>query len=101
MTTTLPDTLSSETPTAPSQLIATVLEPVFVAASCLFWVVVLPISGLFCAGVASYDYFAALKVKGLPVLRNRPSNPLVLRSKPGLAAEPHATASRAGHAAQA
>src|SRR5712691_9616679 len=60
------------------------LEPLFMIGACLFWLAVLPITGVFCAGVAVYDRIASLKGRGihLPDLRHNPAhNPLVLRKK--------------------
>ncbi|MGH8095012.1 MAG: hypothetical protein ACREIF_16325 [Chthoniobacterales bacterium] len=102
MTTILPPPLFPETPSAASHLVATLLEPLFLVATCLFWAVVLPMTGLFCTGVATYDYIAALTAKEfrLPHLRTAASNPLVIR-KVCRPIEPTAPASAASHAAQA
>ncbi|MEO5717036.1 MAG: hypothetical protein ABIR29_00510 [Chthoniobacterales bacterium] len=63
---------------------AVLLEPVLVVGACLFWLAVLPVTGLFCAGVALYDKVASLKTEQLrlPDLRySGAHNPLVLRKK--------------------
>ncbi len=60
------------------------LEPLLVVGACLFWLAVLPVTGLFCAGVALYDALASLKpgTLRLPDLRSSATNnPLVLRKK--------------------
>lgn len=64
------------------------LEPLLVVGACLFWLALLPVTGLFCAGVALYDKVASLKTGPLrlPDLRySAANNPLVLRktSAPG------------------
>ena len=103
MTTTLPQPLSCEMPSTSSQLIAAVLEPLYVVISCLFWAVALPISGLFCIGVAICDYVNTLSTKEvrLPDLRSGLPNPLVLRRSAKPAIESTRPASAASHAAQA
>lgn len=61
-----------------------VLEPLLVVGTCLFWLAVLPVTGLFCVGVALYDKVASLKTGPLrlPDLRySAANNPLVLRKK--------------------
>ena len=58
------------------------LEPLFMIGACLFWLAVLPLTGLFCTGVAVYDKITSLKSRKihLPDLRRNPAhNPLVLR----------------------
>ncbi|MEO7725483.1 MAG: hypothetical protein ABIU29_12495 [Chthoniobacterales bacterium] len=60
------------------------LEPLMVVGTALFWLAVLPLTGLFCAGVAIYDKAVALKKADLriPALRSSAAhNPLVLRKK--------------------
>lgn len=60
------------------------LEPFMVVCTCLFWLAVLPVTGIFCAGVALYDKVATLRKVDfrLPDLRSRGAhNPLVLRKK--------------------
>jgi hypothetical protein len=103
MTTTLPQTLSPEMPSTPSQLIAALLEPLFIVITCLFWTVVLPISGLFRIAVAICDYVKAVSAKEIrfPNLRSSSPNPLVLRSSAKPAIESTGQSSAANHAAQA
>jgi hypothetical protein len=58
------------------------LEPLFMIGACLFWLAVLPLTGIFCGAVAVYDKITALKSREihLPDLRRNPAhNPLVLR----------------------
>ena len=103
MTTTLPQTLSPEMPSTPSQLIDAVLELLYVVATCLFWAVVLPVSGLFCIGVAIWDHVKTLSAKEIRFrnLRCGSTNPLVLRRGAKPAIESTGRASAASHAAQA
>ena len=67
MTTTLPQTLSPEMPSTPSQLIDAVLELLYIVITCLFWAVVLPVSGLFCIGVAICDHVKSGECQRDPV----------------------------------
>ena len=103
MTTTLPQTFSPEMPSTSSQLIAAVLEPLFIVITCLFWAVVLPVSGLFCIGVAICDYVKAASAKEIrfPNLWSGSHNPLVLRHSAKPAVESTGAISTANHAAQA
>ncbi len=103
MTTTLPQPLSPEMPSTSPQLIASVLEPLYIAVTCLFWALVLPLSGLFCIGVAIGDYVKTLSAKEIrfPNLRSGSPNPLVLRRSAKPAIESARPASAASHAAQA
>ena len=103
MTTTLPQTLSPEMPSTLSQLIAALLEPLFIVITCLFWATVLPIGGLFRVGVAICDYVKAVSAKEIrfPNLRSGSPNPLVLRHSAKPAIESTGRASAASHAAQA
>lgn len=60
------------------------LEPLMIVGTGLFWLAVLPVTGVFCAGVAIYDKVASLKKVELrlPDLRSSAAhNPLVLRKK--------------------
>ena len=43
-----------------AQLEQMLLEPLFVMEVCLFWAVILPITGVFCAGLGAYDKVASL-----------------------------------------
>lgn len=84
MTSTFSHPLMSDeqNPTGFANLRSILLEPLFMLAAGLFWLAVLPITGVFCAGVAVYDKMAALKAEPirLPDLRSNPAhNPLVLR----------------------
>jgi hypothetical protein len=74
----------SDTPTASgSSAIGTfLLEPVLVIGACLFWLIVLPIGGLFCAAVFLYDRLADphhRPVHAATILRRSSINPLALR----------------------
>ncbi|MEO7168454.1 MAG: hypothetical protein ABI787_04075 [Spartobacteria bacterium] len=74
----------SQQPFGLSQLKAIIVEPFLVVATCVFWIAVLPVTGIFCAGVAVYDKVASLRAPEirLPDLRSNPgANPLVLRRK--------------------
>ena len=85
MTTTIPQPLMPQNQdSAVSQMKTVLLEPLLVLGTCLFWLAVLPVTGLFCASVALYDKVASLKTSSirLPDLRhNQAHNPLVLRKK--------------------
>lgn len=83
MTTHLPHFLPVNEPTEANWK-SVLLEPAFVVGACLFWLAVLPVTGVFCAGVALYDKFAALKIGQLrlpDLRRGGANNPLVLRKK--------------------
>lgn len=99
MTTTLLHSLMPEdqNPSGLTNLKSVLLEPVLVIGACLFWLGVLPITGVFCAGVAVYDKISSLKGREihLPDLRH---NPLVLRKK---SAREQQTASQRRGATQA
>jgi hypothetical protein len=103
MTTTLPHTLSPEMPSALSQLIAALLEPLFIVITCLFWAVVLPVIGLFRVGVAICDYAKAVSAKEIrfPNLRRGSPIPLVLRHSAKPAIQSTGQSCAAGHAVQA
>lgn len=78
-----------------------VFEPLLVVGACLFWLAVLPVTGVFCAGVALYDKVASLKTGSLrlPDLRySAVNNPLVLRKK---SAPEQSTAAQTSSAARA
>ena len=87
MTTTLthPFLPKSDLPASPdANWKSAALEPLLVVGACLFWLAVLPVTGLFCAGVALYDKVASLKTGTLrlPDLSySAAHNPLVLRKK--------------------
>jgi hypothetical protein len=84
-----------------TNLQSVLLEPLFVIGACLFWLAVLPFTGVFCAGVAVYDKITSLKGREihLPDLRHNPTHhPLVLRKK---SAREQQTASPGRGAAQA
>jgi hypothetical protein len=102
MTTTLLQPLIPEqNPFGLTDLKSVLLEPLFMIGACLFWLAVLPLTGVFCAGVAVYDKIMSLKSREihLPDLRRNPAhNPLVLRKKS--TREQH-TASHGRGAAQA
>lgn len=103
MTTTLLHSLMPEgqNPSGLTNLKSVLLEPVLVIGACLFWLAVLPITGVFCAGVAVYDKITSLKGREihLPDLRHNPAhNPLVLRKK---SAREQQTASQRRGATQA
>ncbi len=58
------------------------IEPLLAVGSCLFWLAVLPLNGLLCAGVIVFDKIASLEIRPLrlPDLRfSAAHNPLVLR----------------------
>ena len=83
---------------------AILLEPFFLIATCLFWLVFLPLTGLFCAGVAIYDRLAAAYTGQISLhgLRHHPSaNPLVLRKKALPVDREKISSRRASHVAQA
>lgn len=103
MTTTLSQTLSLEMSSTPSQLIAALLEPLFIVITCLFWAVALPISGLFSIGVAICDHVKEASAKEIrfPNLRSGSPNPLVLRHSAKPAIESTSPASASSHTAQA
>ncbi len=72
---------SSLQPIRPSASSRLLLEPLLVAATSIFWIVVLPISAIFCAAVKLYDRVAALSrlQLRLPLLRSHlRANPLML-----------------------
>lgn len=103
MTTTLshPFIPENQKPAGVTDLTSILLEPVFVIGACLFWLAVLPITGVFCASVAIYDRITSLKGGKihLPDLRHNPAhNPLVLRKK---SAREEQTASQSRGTAQA
>lgn len=104
MTATFSSPMSLEAPNAfAAQLKTVLLEPLIVVAACIFWVMVLPVTGLFCASVAVYDKLASLNAPKLrlPDLRHTAvNNPLVLRRSATPKAGETATSARA-HAAQA
>lgn len=82
MTTTFAQPILPETPepAAFALLHSIFIEPVLVVASCLFWLVALPISGLFCLGVALFDKLVVFPASKIRLLDLRPTaNPLVLR----------------------
>ncbi len=87
MITNLPHPLMpfSELPTAnETNWHSSLFEPVLVVGACLFWLVALPVTGLFCATVALYDKVASLRTQQfrLPDLRHSgTNNPLLLRTK--------------------
>ena len=57
------------------------LEPLLIVATCLFWIIVLPPSGLFCLAVTLFDRVTAFRASKIRLLRLPPSaHPLVLRS---------------------
>ena len=70
--------------TQPSFSSRFLLEPLLVAGTSIFWVIILLISALFCASVALYDHVAVLSTRQFrhPLLRPHiRANPLVLRQK--------------------
>ncbi|MEO8439628.1 MAG: hypothetical protein ABI540_05335 [Spartobacteria bacterium] len=79
MTTTFAYPTLTENSAAPAH--ATLLEPLLIVASCLFWLFALPVTALFCGSVMIYDKIASFKPSSLrlPALRNMAHNPLVLR----------------------
>lgn len=82
MTTTFAQSILPETPEpATLALLHSIfVEPVLVVATCLFWLIVLPISGLFCLGVALFDKMVAFRAPKIGLLDLRATNnPLVLR----------------------
>ena len=85
MTASFPHPLDANAAAAASPLTnwrSFLLEPLLIAGACLFWIAILPVTGLFCAGVAVYDKLASLKASPLrvPDLRScAANNPLVLR----------------------
>ncbi len=88
----------SQQPFGISQLKAIIVEPFLVVATCAFWIAVLPVTGIFCVGVAVYDKVASMRAPELrlPDLRSNPgANPLVLRRKAAPQGQVSAT-SRAG-----
>lgn len=79
---------------------SSLLEPVLVMGACLFWLAVLPVTGLFCATVALYDKVASFRTQQfrLPDLRySGAHNPLLLRKK----STPKPTAAQANDTARA
>jgi hypothetical protein len=66
----------------PSAIRTCLLEAVLVIGACLFWLIVLPIGGLFCAAVSLYDRLADphhRPVHTATILRRSSINPFVLR----------------------
>jgi hypothetical protein len=65
-----------------SAISAILLEPLFIIAACLFWLIVLPLGGLFCAAVSLYDWLARphpRRIHTAAVLRRSSSNPFAFR----------------------
>lgn len=86
MTATFPSPLSPDAPNSMgiAELKAAMLEPLLVVAVSLFWIAVLPVTAVVCAGVAIYDRVAAFKSPTirLPTLaRNLATNPPAHRRK--------------------
>ncbi|HEY2711576.1 MAG TPA: hypothetical protein VGI60_03610 [Chthoniobacterales bacterium] len=74
----------SDTPSVSdsSAIGAILLEPLFLIAACLFWLIVLPLGGLFCAAVSLYDRLAGEHPRPIhtaAVLRHSSSNPFGFR----------------------
>ncbi|HEY1583078.1 MAG TPA: hypothetical protein VGF73_08270 [Chthoniobacterales bacterium] len=58
------------------------VEPLLVAVTCLFWLVILPISGLACLSVALFDKVLTFAGPKIRLLDGRAAaNPLVLRRR--------------------
>lgn len=73
-----------EHPSATGLFKSFLLEPFLVVGAGLFWLIVLPITAVFCATVALYDKIVSLKAGEvrLPDLRRGTAhNPLVLRRR--------------------
>ena len=81
MTTTLPNPVVPEAPSTDSSFTATLLEPLMVIGSVLFWALVLPLAAMLRLSAGAYDAVASLlaRTKRLEGLGNRRANPLVLR----------------------
>ncbi|HEX4665056.1 MAG TPA: hypothetical protein VH207_00545 [Chthoniobacterales bacterium] len=82
MTSTFPHSILPQAPepAAFALLHSIFVEPVLLVATCLFWIIVLPISGLFCLGVAFFDRVTAFRGSKVQLLGLRPpTHPLVLR----------------------
>lgn len=86
--------LSTAAPTHVSLIehpvIAFLLEPVLIAGSVLFWILVLPLAGMARLSVGAYDTVAAVlsRARRLEGLANHKGNPLVLRRGAAPAAKP-------------
>ena len=96
MTSTFPIPLSPEEPSSfgASQLKAILLEPLLLVATCLFWLIVLPISGAFCATVAVYDKIMAISApRGtfFDLRYTAARNPLVLSRTAATGSKPAAS----------
>jgi hypothetical protein len=82
MTSTFSHSILPQAPesTALALLHSIFVEPLLVVGTCLFWIIVLPISGLFCLGVTLFDRVTAFRASKIRLLDLRPSaHPLVLR----------------------
>ena len=51
---------ATDSPFGTIQLKRILLEPLLVVGACLLWVAILPIAGVLCAGIGTYDKVAAL-----------------------------------------
>jgi hypothetical protein len=81
MITILAEPLPPETASA-DRFFSLLIEPLLVVAAGLFWAIILPLAGIFCAGVAFYNRFSRFAGSRLCLSHlGRParSNPLVLR----------------------
>jgi hypothetical protein len=82
MTSTFPHSILPHEPEpAPFALLqCAFVEPLLLVATCLFWIIVLPLSGLFCLGVWLFDRVAAFRGSEIRILSLRPAaHPLLLR----------------------
>lgn len=91
---------SSFPPTQPSTPSRFLLEPLLVAGTSIFWMIILLIGALFCASVALYDRITALSTRQfrLPLLYSHHRiNPLMLRQKARRSDEQPASADGVHH----
>ena len=51
---------ATDSPFGTIQLKRILLEPLLVVGACLLWVAILPITGVLCAGIGTYEKVAAL-----------------------------------------
>jgi hypothetical protein len=95
---------NTHNPSGYSTLGTVLLEPFFLVASFLFWLIVLPLGGLFCLAVSIYDRIAIphpRPVHTAAMLRRSPINSFAI-GKTGLPfREPKGSPSQIGRRAQA
>lgn len=101
MTNTLPSSVSPNAEAASASFAEILLEPLLMAGSALFWVLVLPLAGIFRVSVGIYDFGVATvaKIRPLQSLGNCQANPLVLRKGAAHPAKPAIQSAVAGQSA--